>query len=106
MHVKGICRAISSISANLAYFRVISLSAHPLLQTYPVNKYSSIWRSLWVNVSNTILGDVDMNKKTCNDTNVFGTECAMLRCIHSIEAAVNDGIHQGQIVDLYVKVVF
>jgi hypothetical protein len=47
-----------------------------------------------------------MNKKICNDTNVFGTECAMLRCIHSIEAEVDDGIYQEQIADLYVKVVF
>jgi hypothetical protein len=42
-----------------------------------------------------------VNKKIRNDTNVFDTECAMLRCIHSIEAAVNDGIYQEQIVDPY-----
>jgi hypothetical protein len=70
-------------------------------EDYPVNRYSEVWRSLRVNVSNTVLEDVNTNKKIRNDTNVFGTECAMLRCIHSIDAAVNDGIYQEQIIDTY-----
>ena len=42
-----------------------------------------------------------MKKKIYNDTRVIGTECAMLRCIHSIDAAVKDGIYQEEIVDTY-----
>ena len=42
-----------------------------------------------------------MNKKIYDNTNVIGTERAMLRCIHSIEAAVTDGVYQEQMVDPY-----
>jgi len=42
-----------------------------------------------------------MKKKVRNDTTMIGTECAMLRCIHSVDAAVIDGSYQEQIVDTY-----
>ena len=68
---------------------------------YYANPFSPIWRSLRVDVSNTILETLDMKKNIYNDTRVIGTECAMLRCIHSIDAAVKDGIYQEEIVDTY-----
>ena len=68
---------------------------------YPANAFSPIWRSLRVDVNSTILENLDMKKKVRNDTRVIGTECTMLRCIHSIDAAVNDGLYREEIVDTY-----
>lgn len=68
---------------------------------YSVSVFAPIWRSLRVDVDSTILENLDSIKKVRNDTKVIGTECAMLRCVHSIDAAVHNGIYHEEIVDTY-----
>jgi hypothetical protein len=88
------------------YFKVERSLSTTTLETNGSKGYSTGtiplgWRSLRVNVSSTILEDLDMANNLRNDTKVIGTECAMLRCIQSIDAAVHDGLYQEQITDTF-----
>jgi len=79
----------------------LAKSSIALNTKYPTSNEFPIWRSLRADVSISILENLDMRKKVRNDTRMIATECVMLPCILSIDAAVKNGSYQEQIVNTY-----